>query len=214
MQTETLSFSSFNESTSKSGAPKRDLRISIVRNMEDMMRVATIRAAVYMAEQNCPYEEEFDGNDFCSTHMLGYVDGEPVGCLRIRFFGGFAKLERVAVRSAFRNTRISFVLIRAAIDHCHRKGFEKIIGHARNELIPLWQRFGFRVTETSRELVFSDFKYTEMVLAAPLPENSITIRTDPYELIRPEGQWDEPGVLEDSVERSITTNPNISIAAE
>ncbi len=55
-----------------------------------------------------PYEEEFDGNDFSSTHLLGYVGDEPAGCLRIRYFASFAKIERLAVRHEFRHTRLAF----------------------------------------------------------------------------------------------------------
>lgn len=180
---------------------KRRLEVKVVRNMEDMFRVGAIRAAVYMAEQNCPYEEEFDGNDFSATHMIGYVDGEPAACLRIRYFAGFAKLERVAVRHGLRKSRIAFRIIREAIDFCSRKGFTRIYGHARDELVPLWRMYGFREMENSRPVVFSDFSYTEMVRETAPSENAISLETDPYVLIRPEGDWDRPSVLEASVER-------------
>ena len=186
-------------------ATRRELKITTVKTIEDMMRVTAIRAAVYMAEQDCPYEEEFDGNDFCATHLIGWVDGEPVGCLRIRYFGGFAKVERVAVRAQFRKTRIAFKMVRAAFDHCIRKGFTKVLGHARDELIPLYKMFGCRVAENGRSLVFSDYSYTEMIWEGELREDSITLDGDPYALIRPEGDWDRPGVLEKSVDRSATS---------
>src|SRR4030095_7600217 len=75
-----------------SRAPGRELSIAIARTLEDVMRVMTIRSAVYMAEQECPYEEEFDGNDFSATHLIGYVGNEPAGCLRVRYFADFAKI--------------------------------------------------------------------------------------------------------------------------
>ena len=179
----------------------RPLSVRHARTLEDMMKIAAIRAAVYMAEQDCPYEEEFDGNDFCGSHLIGYVGNEPVACLRIRYFGEFAKIERVAVRPAYRKTRIAFKLVRAGLDHCHRKGFRKVLGHARDELIPLYKMFGCKVMENGRQFIFSDYCYTEMVHEAPLPENAITLDTDPYHLIRPEGDWDRPGILEESADR-------------
>lgn len=178
------------------------LKVTTAKTIEDIMRVTTIRAAVYMAEQDCPYEEEFDGNDFCATHLIGWVNGEPVACMRLRYFGGFAKMERVAVKARYRKTKIAFKMIRAGIDHCARKGFTKIIGHARDELIPLYRMFGFYVPEKARSLVFSDYSYTEMVRDVELPENAITLEYDPYAIIRPEGDWDRPGVLEASVDRA------------
>ena len=54
---------------------------NIVRDAEELMQTFAVRSAVYMAEQDCPYEEEFDGNDYTSTHILGRVDGKPAGCL-------------------------------------------------------------------------------------------------------------------------------------
>ena len=35
--------------------------MTVARSFDDLMRVVSIRSAVYMAEQDCPYEEEFDG---------------------------------------------------------------------------------------------------------------------------------------------------------
>ena len=57
-------------------------------------KVFAIRAAVFMSEQDCPYEEEFDGNDFAAaTHILGFVNGEAAAVLRVRFFADFAKID-------------------------------------------------------------------------------------------------------------------------
>jgi hypothetical protein len=49
-----------------------------------------------MSDQSCPFEEEFDGNDFCATHLIGYMGHEPAACIRARFFADFCKLERLA----------------------------------------------------------------------------------------------------------------------
>src|SRR6201990_3727411 len=82
----------------KSDTPEtsnRTTTIRIARNLTDLMIVASIRSAVYLAEQDCPLEEEFDGNDLVAAHFIGYVGKEPAGCLRVRFFGEFAKVERL-----------------------------------------------------------------------------------------------------------------------
>ena len=125
------------------------------------MRVTTIRSAVYMAEQECPYDEEFDGNDFSATHLIGYVGNEPAACLRIRYFADFVKMERLAVRHEFRKTRLAFKIVRAGIELCRAKGYRKIYGHSQKRLLNFWSRFGFRPFEGSKEFVFSDFDYVE-----------------------------------------------------
>jgi hypothetical protein len=42
---------------------------SIARDPNDLMLVTAIRAAVYLAEQDCPIEEEFDGNDLVAARL-------------------------------------------------------------------------------------------------------------------------------------------------
>jgi len=76
----------------------RAVTVRIARDPNDLMLVTAIRSAVYLAEQDCPIEEEFDGNDLVAAHFIGFVGKEPAGCLRVRFFGEFAKVERLAVR--------------------------------------------------------------------------------------------------------------------
>lgn len=189
----------------------RTLSVGVARSIEDMMRVISIRSAVYMAEQNCPYEEEFDGNDFAATHLIGYVGGEPAGCLRIRHFADFAKIERLAVRHEFRSTRLAFKLVRGGIDLCRMKGYRRLYGHAQKRLANFWGRFGFEPLPGGRDLVFSDFDYVEMVLDTDPHPDAIRIGGDPYRILRAEGKWHEPGVLEQSMDRGVT-RPSVDTA--
>jgi predicted GNAT family N-acyltransferase len=194
-------------------AKDRALSVTIARTLEDVMKVMTIRSAIYIGEQSCPYEEEFDGNDFSATHLIGYVGNEPAACLRIRYFADFAKIERLAVRKEFRNTRLAFQLVRAGIELCRVKGYKRLYGHAQKRLVNFWARFGFRTFEGSRDLVFSDFDYVEMVLDAERHPKAIAIGVDPYIMIRPEGRWHVPGILERSAIRPVT-RPSVDEAKE
>jgi predicted GNAT family N-acyltransferase len=181
-----------------------EIGVTLARNFEDLLRVAAIRSAVYIGEQECPYEEEFDGNDLASTHLLGYVGQEPAGCLRIRYFADFAKIERLAIRSEFRKTRTAFQLVRAGFALCQKKGYTKIYGHSQKRLVNFWSRFGFRVMEGGQSFVFSDFDYVEIVADVPRDPGAVTIGAPPYVIIRPEGRWDVPGILEQSSARPVT----------
>lgn len=186
------------------GKTSRDLSVTLARSIEDIMRVMTIRSAVYLAEQECPYDEEFDGNDFSATHLIGYVGNEPAACLRIRYFADFVKMERLAVRHEFRKTRLAFKIVRAGIELCRTKGYRKIYGHSQKRLLNFWSRFGFRPFEGSREFVFSDFDYIEVALEMTPHPRAISIGVDPYIMIRPEGRWHVPGILERSAIRPVT----------
>ena len=107
-------------------AGSREITIRLARDPNDLMLVTAIRSATYLAEQDCPIEEEFDGNDLVAAHFIGFIGNEPAGCLRVRFFGEFAKIERLAVRHQFRRSRISFKLVQASFEYIKRKGFKRI----------------------------------------------------------------------------------------
>ncbi|MBB5686482.1 GNAT family N-acetyltransferase [Sphingobium boeckii] len=177
--------------------PRRPkIKVTIARTIEDVMRVFAVRSATYMSEQFATYEEEYDGNDFCATQLLGTIDGDPAGCARIRYFGDFAKLERLAVRREYRQTRLMFELVRACIDHCREKGFSKLYAHSRADLVPAWSRFGARLIEGKAPFWFADVEYREMYMDVEPTKDAIRFGADPMVLIRPEGVWNRPGPFE------------------
>jgi predicted GNAT family N-acyltransferase len=179
--------------------------VRIARTFNDLMTVTAIRSAVYLAEQDCPIEEEFDGNDFVAAHFIGYVGDEPVACLRVRFFGDFAKVERLAVRHQYRRSVVAFKLVKASVEYIKRKGFRKIYGQAQDRLVDFWAHFGAKPLPNARPISFSDFSYTEMLLEIEPSADAITLESDPYVIIRPEGDWDTPGVLDRSSNRDVTS---------
>lgn len=181
---------------------EREITVGVARSFDDLMRVVSVRTAVYISEQECPYEEEFDGNDLAGTHLLGYVGGEPAGCVRIRFFADFAKIERVAVKKEFRHTRLAVQMIRAAIELSRVKGYKRLYGHAQKRLVSFWSHFGFRPYNGAHQLVFSDYEYVEMVAEMENHPDAINIGADPYVVNRPEGRWHMPGILERSAQRN------------
>jgi predicted GNAT family N-acyltransferase len=191
------------------GAAPGKIGITVARNFEDLARVIAMRSAVYIGEQECPYEEEYDGNDLAATHLLAYSGDEPAGCLRVRFFAEFAKIERLVVRKEFRKTRIAFQLVNAGLKLCQQKGYRRAYGHSQTRLVNFWSRFGFRVMEGAQSFVFSDFDYVEMVTDIEPAADAVRLGCDPYLIIRPEGRWHKPGILERSASRPVT-NPSVA----
>jgi predicted GNAT family N-acyltransferase len=189
-----------------------ELQVRTVQRLDDLMKVFAIRATTYIDEQLCTFDEEFDGNDLCGTHLLGYVDGEPAGCVRIRYFSDFAKLERLAVRREYRNTRIMQAIARATINHCRNKGYAKLYGHARKDLVPLWNRFGAKVMTTRPTFRFSDIEFCEMLLEIEPSPDAVSLDSDPMVLIRPEGEWGRLGPI-DRAQLTQTIGRTSSIAS-
>ena len=190
------------------GAKAGEIGVTVARNFEDLGRVIAMRSAVYIGEQECPYEEEYDGNDLAATHLLVYVGDEPAGCLRVRFFADFAKIERLVVRKEFRKTRAAFHVVRAGFKLCQAKGYRRVYGHSQTRLVNFWSRFGFRVMESGKKFIFSDFDYVEIVADIEPDADAVRIGCDPYLIIRPEGRWHKPGILERSATRA-ATNPSV-----
>jgi predicted GNAT family N-acyltransferase len=178
--------------------PARRVHVELVRSFEDMAKVFAVRSSTYLAEQFCLYDEEFDGNDFCASQFLGTVDGDPAGCIRLRYFGGFAKLERLAVRKEYRRTPLAFELVRAALRHSRRKDFTQVYGHSRRDLLPFWGRFGFVPVEGRPVFKFANLEYVEVVANFEEDPEAIRFGVDPMVAIRPEGAWDRSGPLDRS----------------
>ena len=181
-----------------SGAARADYTVQVVRTYEDLMQVQAVRALVYMGDQACPYEEEFDGNDLCgATHLLLRCGREPVGVARIRWFGEFAKFERLAVRKEHRGGPGLKLLCNAVFGLAERKGYRTLIGHAAVRGVAFWTRsFKGRRRLGRPAFSFSGYAYLEMEFDLSPPETSVGLKSPPMVLLRPEGDWDRPGILE------------------
>lgn len=164
-----------------------------------MLQVYAVRAIVFVNDQQCPFAEEFDGNDFTATHVIAYFGDEPVATMRIRFFAEFVKFERVAVRKEYRKHQVAVHMVRHGMDLCAQKGYTKIYGHIEKRLMRFWKYFGFveRPDSGERErLVFSDRAYCEAVCDLASHPDTVNMDSSPYVLNRPEGEWSKAGVLD------------------
>jgi predicted GNAT family N-acyltransferase len=175
------------------------LTVEPVASMEGLAKVFALRAATYLAEQFCTFDEEFDGNDFCSSHFLATFEGDAAGAIRLRWFGDFAKLERLCVRREYRGQGVKEALVEAALEHARLKGFTRVYGHARADLVGMWAEFGFRPLEGRAPFRFAGLDYVEIVLELEPSAKRIRLGDPPMMLTRPEGRWDEPGPLDLSI---------------
>jgi hypothetical protein len=167
---------------------------------DDLMKVMAIRAAVYLGEGGRSYCHEFDGNDHHATHILALVDGEPAGCCRIRYFGDFAKPERLAVLPRFRTGRygkrgVPYEVAAFAFSFCARKGFRTIYGHAVESLVRFWARFG-TAPMPDGHFDIEGYRCVAMSGEIELPEDVLGLHSGHLVLVRREGSWDVPGLLE------------------
>lgn len=177
------------------------VEIRVAHGFDEMLMAFSIRSAVFLAEQSCPYAEEFDGNDAAATHVLGFIDGEPAATMRIRYFGQFVKMERMAVRREYRGTTIAFKLLDYSIELVRRKGFKEIMAHTQIGRERFWQiafrrQGGYRHIAGVEQFSFSGHFFQPIQVSLESEEDSFALDTDPNVLNRPEGDWDRPGILE------------------
>ena len=180
--------------------------IKIASTSDELLQCYALRAAVFMGEQQCPYREEFDGNDYSASHLMLYVDGEPAASMRVRWFAGFAKLERAIILKRYRSMGLFVPFVQWAKSFAAQKGYPKAYLHGQKRLWEIFERQGFhKVNE--RPFHFSDHEYGAFAADLDVPEDAPSVLTDPMVLNRPEDRLDRPGILEDSMERG-ASNPH------
>lgn len=107
----------------------------------ELEKVFAIRREVFVGEQNCPPELEWEYEDD-STHFLATVDGEPAGAARWRKTDKGYKLERFAVLKKFRGHGVGQALVQGVLNDLP-KDANYVYMHAQVQAVTLYERFGF-----------------------------------------------------------------------
>jgi predicted GNAT family N-acyltransferase len=106
-----------------------------------------IRARVFVEEQSCPPEEEFDEWDALSRHLLLRIGGEPAATARWRVVEKlgrqWAKLERFAVLQEHRGLGVGRALVDFAMSEARAAGHFRFLIHAQAHLQAFYESFGF-----------------------------------------------------------------------
>ncbi|MGH0053876.1 MAG: GNAT family N-acetyltransferase [Sphaerochaetaceae bacterium] len=97
-----------------------------------------VRHEVFVTGQGVSESIDFDGKDIICGHLLLLLGEEAVGTVRIRTTEQGTKLERIAVRSAYRGLHYGELLVRCALSiaalpvyihaQIQREGFYKKLG--------------------------------------------------------------------------------------
>ena len=141
----------------------------------DWEEARRIRMRVFIEEQACPPEEEWDAYDEpkawgrTAHHVLGELDGEAVAVARWRpvLLDGepAAKLERFAVLPKARGHGLGRTLIAWTLADARAEGFSRFVLHAQAHLEALYASFGFEpIGERFEE---AGIPHVKMVLTDP-----------------------------------------------
>lgn len=136
------------------------IRIVKITEQKDLETVFAIRRTVFVDEQNCPPELEWEYEDE-STHFLALYNDQPAGAARWRKTEKGYKLERFAVLKEFRGKKVGDALVKAVIADLP-KTEELIYLNGQVQTVPFYERLGF---ETSgAEFLEAGIRHYKMVL--------------------------------------------------
>ena len=155
--------------------PAHALRIRPALTAEDWEAVERIRTRVFIEEQACPPEEEWDAFDAPEArgvsvhHLLATAGGRAVGVARwrpVRHDGApAAKLERFALLPYARGRGHGRALVARALADARAAGFSRFVLHAQAHLQRLYASFGFRAVGAPFEE--AGIPHVKMVLTDP-----------------------------------------------
>jgi len=133
-----------------------------VSNETDLQQVFAIRRKVFVDEQNCPPELEWEFEEE-SVHFLGKFNGVAAGASRWRKTPNGYKLERFAVLKEFRGKGMGQAMVAKVLNDLP-KDAEYVYLHAQLDAMPLYAKFGFeKAGEQFEEAGIQHFK---MILQA------------------------------------------------
>jgi predicted GNAT family N-acyltransferase len=119
----------------------KTIQVKKVTDPAKLEIVFAIRRVVFVVEQNCPPELEWEFEDE-STHFLATVDGVPAGASRWRKTDKGYKLERFAVLQEYRGLGVGQELVKAVLaDLPADAGY--VYMHAQIQAVSLYEKFGF-----------------------------------------------------------------------
>lgn len=168
--------------------------IAIVRSDEDYEDMKNVRREVFVKEYNIPESLEFDGNDHSATHIIARRGDQPIGTMRVRYFSDFVKFERMAVIDEYRKMNgenIADLIMKKGMEFASQKGYRKIYGLCKKELLPRWQKCGYRPIEDVPNVQQNGMILIPIIRDLPKHPQSISFSSHPDLLNAVEDRWDE-----------------------
>lgn len=129
----------------------------------DLSQVFEIRKKVFVEEQNCTLEEEFDIIDKISEHgLLISKDHGALGTLRLyEKTPGQASIGRICLLKEYRGKGYGFFLVEQALTRFKYQGYPDVLIHAQTYAIPFYEKLGFKVI--SQEFMEDNIPHVKMV---------------------------------------------------
>jgi predicted GNAT family N-acyltransferase len=103
--------------------------------------LTAIRTEVFVKEQNCPPEEEWDEFDRSSKHFIAYEGDKILGCGRLMASG---QVGRMAVLKHARGNGVGGAILACIIKYAQANSISPIQLNAQAQAIDFYRHFGFK----------------------------------------------------------------------
>lgn len=137
-----------------------NIEVKLVTAQQDLEKVFAIRKEVFVGEQNCPPELEWEFEDE-SVHFLAKINGKPAGAARWRKTPNGFKLERFAVLKKFRSFGVGQALVKAVLADLPADAAYVYL-HAQVQAVTLYEKFMFQ--KLGEEFEEAGIRHYKMVL--------------------------------------------------
>lgn len=132
---------------------------------EDQPALRQVREQVFIVEQRCPEDEEWDALDATSQHVLARDrEGRPIGTGRLT---PERKIGRMAVLADWRGRGVGDAILRRLLEQARALGYPAVEMHAQTHAIPFYARLGF-------------VAYGEVFLECDIPHRRMRLELEPF----------------------------------
>lgn len=126
--------------------------------------LAALRRTVFIEEQDVPEEDEWDGHDESSFHVLALDDeGTPIGTGRLLLEG---RIGRMAVLKEYRRKGVGAAILELLLEIARKQGIGTVILHAQTHALEFYARYGF-------------VAYGRVFTEAGIPHRAMRIKLEP-----------------------------------
>jgi predicted GNAT family N-acyltransferase len=138
----------------------KKILVKRVSDPASLEKVFAIRREVFVGEQNCPPELEWEF-EHESIHFLAISNNVPAGAARWRKTDKGYKLERFAVLKDFRGYGVGQALVKAILNDLPADA-HYIYLHAQIQAVGLYEKFGFE--KIGSEFEEAGIRHYKMIL--------------------------------------------------
>jgi predicted GNAT family N-acyltransferase len=117
---------------------------TIVHDSPEYEAAVALRSSILRRPLGLSFSADELSAEAYSHHIGCYVDGELVGCLVLKpMDAGRIQMRQVAVDEKVRGRGIGRMMVKYSEDFARKLGFQEMILHAREAVVPFYEQLGY-----------------------------------------------------------------------